>query len=108
MVVLLWKDRRLKMTKSMSVAEAKSRFSELVNRASYGGERFLIERRGKAVGAIVSAADLARLEGEEAGPPRKGLLAAVGALAEFEEFDQILEEIQRQRATAYDREVNLE
>ena len=30
------------MTKSISVAEAKSRFSELVNRAAYGQERFLV------------------------------------------------------------------
>ena len=51
-----------KMTKSVSVAEAKSRFSELINRAAYGKERFIVERRGKPVGAIVSAADLAWLQ----------------------------------------------
>jgi prevent-host-death family protein len=50
------------VTKSISVAEAKARFSELVNRESYGGERFLIQRRGKPVGAIISVEDLARLE----------------------------------------------
>ena len=96
------------MAKSFSIAEAKSRFSELVNRAAYGQERFLVERRGKPVGAIVSAADLDRLEAGEPARPRHGLLAAVGALAEVEELDEILEEIQRQRATASDREVILE
>ena len=33
---------------------------------------------------------------------------AVGALAEVEDLDAILEEIQRRRATASDREVTLE
>lgn len=96
------------MTRSVSVAEAKSRFSELVNRVSYGKERFVIERRGKPVGAIVSPEDLARLEGEAKASPRRGLLAAVGALADVEELDSLLDEIQRQRQTASDREVNLE
>jgi prevent-host-death family protein len=95
------------MTKSIGVAEAKARFSELVNRASHGGERFLIERRGKPVGAIVSAEDLARLEGAQPAPPRRGLLAAVGAWAEMENLDEIFEEIMRQRDTRLDREVSL-
>jgi prevent-host-death family protein len=78
-----------------------------MNRASYGRERFLIERRGKPVGAIVSAEDLARLE-EQAGMPRGGgLLAAVGALADVEELDEILAEIQRERESATDRAVDL-
>jgi len=96
------------MSESINVAEAKSRFSELVNRAAYGKERFLVQRRGKPVGAIVSAEDLARLEAGEEARSGKGLLAAVGALAEVEDLDQILDDIQRQRANAMDREVSLE
>lgn len=96
------------MTRSISVAEAKSRFSELVNRASFGRERFLIERRGKPVGAIVSAEDLTRLEEGTPPAPRRGLLAAVGALADVEDLDEILGEIQQQRSAARDREVTLE
>jgi prevent-host-death family protein len=96
------------MTKSVSVAEAKARFSELVNRAAYAGERFLIERRGKPVGAIISAEDLARLEGEGPPPPRRSLLAAVGAWAEMENLDEIFAQIMRDRETRLDREVNLE
>jgi prevent-host-death family protein len=103
--LLTW---RAAMIKSVSVAEAKSRFSELVNRASYGRERFLIERRGKPVGAIVSAEDLAQLEERPVSIPPRGLLAAVGALADVEEFDAILSDILRQREGASDREVNLE
>jgi prevent-host-death family protein len=96
------------VAKPVSVAEAKTRFSELVNRAAYGKERFLIQRRGKPVGAIVSAEDLARLEAEQSVPAAGGLLAAAGALAEFEEFAEIMEEVVRQRATRFDREVKLD
>jgi prevent-host-death family protein len=88
------------MAESVSVAEAKNRFSELVNRASYRRERFLIERRGKPVGAIVSAEDLARLEEGATTLGGRGLLAAVGALADVEEMDGILGEIQRERGMA--------
>jgi prevent-host-death family protein len=90
------------------VAEAKARFSELVNRASSAGERFLIERRGKPVGAIISAEDLAQLEGRQPARPPRGLLAAVGAWAEMENLDEIFEGIMRERATRLDREVSLE
>jgi prevent-host-death family protein len=87
------------MTKSVSVAEAKGRFSELVNRAAYGKERFLIERRGKLVGAIVSAEDLARLEEKESGPAPRGLLALAGLMDGIDDFEEIMEEVVRERAT---------
>jgi len=53
------------MARAVSVAEAKSRISELIGRAAYGSERFLIERRGKPMAAIVSVQDLARLKPRE-------------------------------------------
>jgi prevent-host-death family protein len=46
---------------SISMAEAKSRFSELVSRAA-GGERFLIERRERPMAVLISAPELERLE----------------------------------------------
>lgn len=36
--------------------------SELVNRVAYGGERIVLTRHRRAVAALVSADDLARLE----------------------------------------------
>src|SRR5438128_1883499 len=95
------------MARAMSVAEAKSRFSELVNRASYGRERFLIRKRGKPVGAIVSAEDLERLEAAEPRGRPGGALATVGALAEFEEWEGLVDEVVRGRAQQRDREVDL-
>ena len=94
------------MAKIMSVADAKKNLSELMSRAAYNNERFLIQRRGKPMAALVSVEDLARLEKEPAAP--KGLMAAVGALADFDGLDSMIEEIYRQREQAQDRPVDLE
>ena len=93
------------MASVLGVGEAKKRLSELMSRVVYKGERFLIERRGRPMAALVSAEDLARLEQEAAAP--KGLLAAVGAWASFDDLDQVVEEIYRQRERARDRAVAL-
>ncbi len=50
------------MSKVVSVAEAKNQFSDLLNRVIYRHERVIVSKRGKPVGAIVSAEDLKRLE----------------------------------------------
>ncbi len=94
------------MENVLSVANAKKHLSEIMSRVAYNNERFLIERRGKPMAALVSAEDLARLEQEpKAG---QGLLAAVGACADFDEWDQMIEEIYRQREQAQDRAVSLD
>jgi prevent-host-death family protein len=46
---------------TINVAEAKSRFSELLSRAA-AGERFIIQRREKPVAALIGAAEMERLE----------------------------------------------
>jgi prevent-host-death family protein len=46
---------------TISVGDAKSRFSELISRAS-AGERFVIQRRERPVAALISSAELERLE----------------------------------------------
>lgn len=43
--------------------EAKRSFGQLIARAGFGGERITITRHGKAIAALVSARDLATLEG---------------------------------------------
>jgi len=90
----------------LGVGEAKKRFSELMSRVAYKRERFLVERRGRPMVALVSVEDLERLEQEPVAP--KGLLAAVGAWAGYEELDQVVENIYRQREEAQDRPVVLE
>ena len=49
------------------VTEAKAQLSALMARAGYGGERFLIERRGRPLAARVGVEDLERLEDERGG-----------------------------------------
>jgi prevent-host-death family protein len=43
------------------VTQARAELSDLVNRVVYAGERIVLTRHGRAVAAIVSAADLERL-----------------------------------------------
>ena len=55
------------------MTRARAELSDLVNRVAYGGERVVLSRHGRAVAAIVSAADLERLAALDArtagGPP---------------------------------------
>jgi len=46
---------------TINVAEAKSRFSELISRAATG-ERFIIQRRERPVAALIGTIELERLE----------------------------------------------
>jgi prevent-host-death family protein len=46
---------------TINVAEAKSRFSELISRAA-SGERFIIQRRERPVAALIGAKELEQLE----------------------------------------------
>lgn len=46
----------------MDVSELREGLSDALNRAGFGGERIVLERRGKAVAALVSLRDLERLE----------------------------------------------
>ena len=69
------------MTK-ISSAEARNEFAEVINRASFGKERFVLTRRGKELVAIVPVEDLALLEELE---DQMDVEAAKAALAESDE-----------------------
>jgi prevent-host-death family protein len=74
------------MAESKRISEARSEFSDLVNRAAYRHERVLLTRHGKAVAAIISADDLELLEALE---DRDDLEAARAALADPENQEEI-------------------
>ena len=99
------------MVKKVRVTEAKAHLSALMARAGYGGERFLIERRGRPLAALVGVEDLERLEGEREGiPPRPlGAIALAGAWGEAEEgdLDTVLAGIYAQRRRDTGRPVDL-
>lgn len=46
----------------ISTAEARKNMAELVNRAAYGGERFVVTRHGKELVAIVPVEDATLLD----------------------------------------------
>lgn len=86
-------------TQTLGVAEAKRRFSELLDRVG-AGERVVVERRGRPAGVLVPATPEA-LEGGPGAP--LGLAAVAGALAEWEDLDAVVEDLYAARRTARDR-----
>jgi len=101
--------------KVVRVTEAKAHLSALMAQAGYGGERFLIERRGRPLAALVGVEDLERLEGEQRDASlrsgRRGALALVGAwggLVEDAEIDAMVDEIYAARERDTGRPVSLE
>lgn len=77
----------------LTTTEARAGFSETINRVAYGGQRFVIERRGQAMAALVSMEELAILEKLE---DLADIQAAEVALAEPGEsipWDRIKEEL---------------
>jgi prevent-host-death family protein len=56
------------MAYEVPVTQARAEFADLVNRVVYGGERVVVTRHGKPIVALVSAADLERLEAGEPEP----------------------------------------
>ena len=98
------------VAKKVRVTEAKAQLSALMARVGYGGERFLIERRGRPLAALVGVGDLERLEREGDAPSRPlGVLALVGAWGEVEERDleSVVGEIYAERKRDTGRSVDL-
>src|SRR2546425_1668768 len=86
--------RRIRMVKTVSVAEAKRRFSDVVGAVRHGGPRFVIERRGTPVAAIVPVDDLVTLEGKGA----RGVLGLVGAVPDAKGLPGVLDGVVRTRS----------
>ncbi|WP_351234122.1 type II toxin-antitoxin system Phd/YefM family antitoxin [Streptomyces sp. NPDC002133] len=68
------------MAYEIPVTQARAELADLINRVVYGGERVVVTRHGKPLVALVSAADLERLEAlarsEAAAQPADGPVAA--------------------------------
>ena len=67
---------------NISTAEARNDFADVINRASFGKERFVLTRRGKKLVAIVPFEDLDLIEEME---DQMDIAAAKVALAESDE-----------------------
>ena len=79
---------------TINAVEAKNKFSEVLGRAAYGKERFIVQRKGKPMAAVISIEDLKRLEELEdeldtrllkaAISKSKGSLSLKGVIKEYE------------------------
>ena len=58
------------MEQGIPVTQARADFAELVNRVVYGNERIVVTRHGRPLVALVSAADLDRLNALDAASSR--------------------------------------
>jgi prevent-host-death family protein len=83
----------------IGVAEAKRRFSELLDRVAEG-ERIVIERRGRPAVVLVPPDEEAA---SGARPAPVGFASLAGALAELPELDGILSDVAAARTDAPDR-----
>jgi prevent-host-death family protein len=70
------------MAYEIPVTQARAELAELINRVVYGGERVVVTRHGKPLAALVSAADLERLEAQEVheAEPHEQVISTVSGL----------------------------
>ncbi|MFF4232981.1 type II toxin-antitoxin system Phd/YefM family antitoxin [Streptomyces sp. NPDC001820] len=67
------------MAYEIPVTQARAELAELINRVVYGGERVVVTRHGKPLVALVSAADLERLEKKQE-PADEQVISSVSSL----------------------------
>ncbi|MFJ8000386.1 type II toxin-antitoxin system Phd/YefM family antitoxin [Streptomyces sp. NPDC096310] len=70
------------MAYEIPVTQARAELADLINRVVYGGERVVVTRHGKPLVALVSAADLERLESgpQEAEETEERVISSVSAI----------------------------
>ncbi|MFF1546846.1 type II toxin-antitoxin system Phd/YefM family antitoxin [Streptomyces sp. NPDC058291] len=69
------------MAYEIPVTQARAELADLINRVVYGGERVVVTRHGKPLVALVSAADLERLD-ELDRPAEQPVISSVAAVRE--------------------------
>ncbi|MGQ5635012.1 MULTISPECIES: type II toxin-antitoxin system Phd/YefM family antitoxin [unclassified Streptomyces] len=80
------------MAYEIPVTQARAELADLINRVVYGGERVVVTRHGKPLVALVSAADLERLDaleeqaGEQVVSSVSGIREAGSAARERQRF----------------------
>lgn len=89
----------MEMSQPVGVAEAKRRFSELLDRVA-DGERIVVERRGRPAVVLVAPHEAS---GAGARPAPVGFASLAGALADLPELDGFLDDVAAARDGAKDR-----
>ena len=83
------------MEKTIGIAEAKNKFSDLINRAIYRHERITISKRGKPVAVIMRAEDSKRLEELEDRERLKRVRALKKSTKKYIPFEQAIREYEK-------------
>ncbi|MGW0820634.1 type II toxin-antitoxin system Phd/YefM family antitoxin [Streptomyces sp. NPDC002845] len=69
------------MAYEIPVTQARAELADLINRVVYGSERVVVTRHGKPLVALVSAADLERLEALQE-PAEEPVISSVSTVRE--------------------------
>lgn len=94
----------MEMQEAVSVADAKSHFSEYLVISHTEGKRIIITKRGKPFAAIVGLEDLNNLRHLD---EREGLAQIIGKWQSFEEIAPSIEEAFKNRYRDEHRHVSL-
>jgi len=86
-----------------NLTEAKAKFSSIISRVTFAGEKVMIRRKGKNVAVVVPYKDYLKKWAETG--ENEGLLLAKGALSDIEDFDQFIRSIYEARESSKDRSV---
>ncbi|MFI2435248.1 type II toxin-antitoxin system Phd/YefM family antitoxin [Streptomyces sp. NPDC018693] len=71
------------MVYEIPVTQARAELADLINRVVYGNEHVVVTRHGKPLVALVSAADLARLDALDA-PAEDQVISAVSTMRDVD------------------------
>ena len=84
--------------KHISVADVKARFADVLDGVLHRGERYVVERHGREVAAIVALADLEKLDRAPSGKA-SGAMALVGLWQDVpdDEIDAFLADLRASR-----------
>ncbi len=89
------------MDNIFTLTEAKSKFSEIINRIIYRKERIIVTKNGRKVALVIPVEENNLIEAE-------GLIQAQGALADMDDdIDEMVESIYAARRAEKGREVDL-
>ncbi|MFE2100748.1 type II toxin-antitoxin system Phd/YefM family antitoxin [Streptomyces sp. PTD9-10] len=72
------------MAYEIPVTQARAELADLINRVVYGGERVVVTRHGKPLVALVSAADLERLDALDEPAEEQPAVTSVSLVREVE------------------------
>lgn len=98
------------MAEKVGAAQAKAQLSALMAAVAHAGKRFVIERRGKPLAALVSVDELERIEQGEATADRpRGALALLGIWRDVDDatLDALVADIYARRESDRGRPVSL-